>query len=83
MMLLLQFNDLPVIPAAADVEAWQNWLETTLRLIGASGLGLLVSCLYCYHRPAAERTRGFSQALILLAPLITMVTMAVVQGWNP
>ena len=74
-----------VLPAAldsppADLPQWLTlgeWGDIAGRLLGAALLGAAVARLYAYHRPPEERTRGFAQALILLAPLITMVTMAV------
>jgi len=54
-----------------------EWGDIAGRLVGAAVLGAAVARLYVYFRPPEERTKGFAQALILLAPLITMVTMAV------
>ncbi|MCA8952261.1 MAG: DUF4956 domain-containing protein [Planctomycetes bacterium] len=47
------------------------------RLLGATGFGLIVSLLYAYSRRPRDREPGFRQTLVLLAPLITMVTVAV------
>ena len=54
-----------------------SWGDVAGRLVGAALLGTAVAGLYIYYRRPEERTKGFAQALILLAPLITMVTMAV------
>ena len=54
-----------------------EWGSVLGRMVGAAVMGAMVAGLYVYYRPKAERTRGFAPALILLAPLITMVIMAV------
>lgn len=64
-------------PALPEWLSLAEWGETTGQLLGAAVLGAAVAGLYVYYRPPEERTRGFAQALILLAPLITMVTLAV------
>ena len=53
------------------------WGDVAGRMVGAAILGAVVAGLYVYYRRPDERTKGFAQALILLAPLITMVVMAV------
>jgi hypothetical protein len=58
--------------AAAGTPAW-----VVARLLAAALLGAAVAGLYLHARDPNDRTRGFPQTLILLAPLITMVTMAV------
>lgn len=52
-------------------------LSIVLRLIGAAVLGVVVALLFRHSRSPHERRKGFSQALVLLAPLIAMVTMAI------
>ena len=51
--------------------------QIAVRISAAALFGVLVSLLYVISRRAPERTKGFPQTLVLLAPLIAMVTMAV------
>jgi hypothetical protein len=47
------------------------------RLLLALLLGAAVAWLYRASRPPRERTSGFAETLLLLAPLIAMVTLAI------
>jgi len=61
-------------PSTTDLGgAW--WV--TVRLAAAAILGAVIAGLYRHSRHPSERRRGFDQTLVLLAPLIAMVTMAV------
>ena len=55
-------------------------VDVVLRITMAAGLGTIVAILFTISRNPEERRRGFSQTLVLLAPLIAMVTMAVGQN---
>lgn len=55
-------------------------IANALRLVGAAALGAIVGGLYRWSRDRGTRNPGFSQTLVLLAPLISMVTMAVGQN---
>lgn len=65
-------------PAASAVVATAAQVSSQLAV--AVGLGTVVAVLYWVSRSAETRTRGFAHTLVLLAPLITMVTIAVGQN---
>ncbi|MGE0144453.1 MAG: DUF4956 domain-containing protein [Planctomycetota bacterium] len=62
------------------VESQGSFASILLRLLLAAVLGTAVALLYRLSRRSDERQPGFSQTLVLLAPLIAMVTAAVGQN---
>lgn len=71
---------LPEGPSAWPDGGWETIFEVLLRIGLAAGLGAVVALLYRASRDPAARSRGFAQTLVLLAPLIAMVTIAVGQN---
>jgi hypothetical protein len=55
----------------------QDTGQVVVRLCIATALGGVVALLYWLSRDPGARTPGFAHTLVLLAPLITMVTIAV------
>jgi hypothetical protein len=66
-----------ILGETARSAALPSGTSILLRLALALALGALVAGLYRAARPARERTDGFAATLMLLAPLIAMVTLAI------
>ena len=66
--------------SAAGGEQWGEIHIVALRIALAAALGGVVSLLYRASRSADSRNTGFGHTLVLLAPLIAMVTIAVGQN---
>ncbi|MHC4380709.1 MAG: DUF4956 domain-containing protein, partial [Planctomycetota bacterium] len=71
MNLLLQI--LTAAPSVAET----GWQDLVIRLAFAGGLGAWIGWLYGWVRPVGMRHPGLAPTMVLLAMLITMVTIAV------
>lgn len=71
---------LSLVQSDLPTEFLARGVQVALRVAGAGLLGAVVALLYWHSRSRDTRTSGFAHTLVLLAPLIAMITIAVGQN---